>query len=451
MEPVVLQVSEFAEKARLLVESEFDAIWLTGEISNLATPASGHIYFSLKDERAQIRCAMFRNRRIRFRGTLENGDAVVLSGTASIYEARGDFQLIVDYIEPAGEGELRRRYELLKKKLENEGLFDPSKRRPIPSMPKTIGVITSGSGAALHDIRVTLARRFPLAEVLHFPVSVQGENAAPEIVEALERINQSTQCDVAIVARGGGSLEDLWAFNEESVVRAIRRSRIPVVTGVGHETDITLADYAADWRAATPTAAAESVTPDAGELLRMISSSQDTLEGALRFMFQTLAQKVDSASARLRHPRDRLAYQRAGLRVSRQRLRTAMRAGLTALSTRLSQSMFTLKARSPQSAMKALSAQVSGERALLAHRVRHRLLAMDSQLDRLEGQLRALSPIATLERGFAIVETNDHKIVRSSRQLTPGASFFARFASGSVSARVDDVQSNPDTEPGDSP
>ena len=255
MTRVIYQVSEFTEQARRLVESEFDNVWLTGEISNLATPASGHIYFSLKDKNAQVRCAMFRNRRSNRNGQLKNGDAVLLSGSASIYEPRGDFQLIVDYIEPAGEGELRRRFELLKAKLAEQGLFDPKRRKALPGMPQCIGLITSPSGAALHDITVTLARRFPLADVVHYPVMVQGESACQQIADALDKANNEQRCDVLILARGGGSLEDLWAFNEEMVARAVHRSKIPVVVGVGHETDVTLADYAADHRAATPTAA----------------------------------------------------------------------------------------------------------------------------------------------------------------------------------------------------
>ncbi|MGA1697116.1 MAG: exodeoxyribonuclease VII large subunit, partial [Arenicellales bacterium] len=306
MTRVIYQVSEFTEQARRLVESEFDNVWLTGEISNLATPASGHIYFSLKDKNAQVRCAMFRNRRSNRNGQLKNGDAVLLSGSASIYEPRGDFQLIVEYIEPAGEGELRRRFELLKAKLAEQGVFDPKRRKALPGMPQCIGLITSPSGAALHDITVTLARRFPLADVVRYPVMVQGEAACQQIADALDKANNEQRCDVLILARGGGSLEDLWAFNEETVARAVHRSKIPVVVGVGHETDVTLADYAADHRAATPTAAAEAVTPDTAEIFRTLSALRDQMHEAMGYRFRVDAQRIDSTARRLRHPRERL-------------------------------------------------------------------------------------------------------------------------------------------------
>ena len=308
MEPIVYQVSDFTRQARELLEEHFGSVWLTGEVSNLATPASGHIYFSLKDESAQIRCAMFRNRRSPYRGELENGTEVLVNGTVSIYEARGDFQLIIDYLEPAGEGELRRRFDLLKERLTAEGLFDSDKRRPLPDLPARIAVITSGQGAALQDILTTLERRFPLADVLVLPVLVQGDNAAPQIVEALRAVGKNL-CDVAVLARGGGSLEDLWAFNEEAVVRAIRRCKIPVVTGVGHETDFTLADFAADLRCATPTAAAASVSPDTQAIANLVRAQAERLGAALDYHLQASAQRLDSGAARLRHPSDRISNQ----------------------------------------------------------------------------------------------------------------------------------------------
>ena len=256
MNPLIQSVTQFTWSVRDLLEEAYPEVWIQGEISNLAKPASGHLYFSLKDEKAQVRCALFRSDGVRLREQPVEGAAVVLRGKVSLYAARGDFQIIVDYMESAGEGELRRRFIQLKGKLESEGLFDPNHKRSVPDIPTTIGVITSPAGAALQDILSPLQRRFPSADVLLFPVSVQGSTAAGDIAHALHNSSRGPTCDCVIVARGGGSLEDLWAFNEEVVVRAIRQCRSPVVTGIGHETDVTLADFAADIRAATPTAAA---------------------------------------------------------------------------------------------------------------------------------------------------------------------------------------------------
>ena len=268
----VYTVSELNMEARALLEERFPRIWVQGEISNLARPRSGHIYFSLKDDRCQLRCAMFRmhNRRIDF--TPEDGMQVLAQGRISLYPERGDFQLIVQFLEEAGAGALRRAFEALKQRLAAEGLFDESLKRPIPTLPRRIGVVTSPTGAALRDVLSILARRFPAIPVLVYPVPVQGGGAAPEIARMLDVASERGGMRRADLARGGGSLEDLWAFNEESVARAIRRSRIPVVTGIGHEVDFTIADFAADARAATPSAAAELVSPEVREWRQQLAA-----------------------------------------------------------------------------------------------------------------------------------------------------------------------------------
>ncbi|HCX87988.1 MAG TPA: exodeoxyribonuclease VII large subunit [Gammaproteobacteria bacterium] len=447
MEPVVYQVSEFTRQARELLEEHFGSVWLTGEISNLATPASGHIYFSLKDESAQIRCAMFRNRRSPYRGELGNGTEVLLSGTVSLYEARGDFQLIVDYLEPAGEGELRRRFELLKKRLTAEGLFDPAKRRPLPDLPGRIAVITSGQGAALQDILTTLERRFPLADVLVLPVPVQGDTAAPQIVETLRAVSNK-HCDVAVLARGGGSLEDLWAFNEETVVRAIRRCKIPVVTGVGHETDFTLADFAADLRCATPTAAAESVSPDAKALADQLLAQTERLGTALDYQLQASAQRLDSASARLRHPSERLSHQIDRLESLGERLRFGWQLRYRDQQGRVTQNRQRLQLVSPRARLNGLAVRIASSQKLLTERLNQRLAHTTQALAGFEGQLKALSPLATLDRGFAIVQLENKKpIVRSASALEPGDTIVARFARGSARAKVKSVDNSGDSEP----
>ena len=310
---MIYTVRQFNREVRQLLESSYQKVWIEGEISNLAAPSSGHLYFTLKDEEAQIRCALFRNRRLRLRCTVENGLAVHLRGQVSLYEARGEFQLIVDYVEPAGEGILRRKFEELKQKLDREGLFDLSLKQSIRRIPRCIGVITSPTGAAIRDIVSTLERRYPVANVLVYPVAVQGVQAAPQIVQALVQANHAPLCDVLILSRGGGSLEDLWAFNEEAVVRAIHASQIPVVAGIGHEVDVTLSDLAADFRAATPTAAAESVSPDRGELAGELTARNRRLKIMIGHVLQQQAQHLDLLASRLRHPADRLHVHRQQL------------------------------------------------------------------------------------------------------------------------------------------
>lgn len=440
VEPIVYQVSDFTRQVRELLEEHFGSVWLTGEISNLATPASGHIYFSLKDESAQIRCAMFRNRRSPDRDKLANGAEVLVSGAVSIYEARGDFQLIVDYLELAGEGELRRRFERLKERLAAEGLFDPDQRRPLPDRPARIAVITSGQGAALQDILTTLERRFPLADVLLLPVLVQGDNAVSQIVEALRSVGKNF-CDVAVLARGGGSLEDLWAFNEEAVVRAIRRCKIPVVTGVGHETDFTLADFAADLRCATPTAAAESVSPDAKALTDLVRGQAERLGATLNYQLQASAQRLDSASARLRHPSERLSHQVDRLESLIERLQSGWQLRHQDQKGQVIQNAQRLQLVSPRARLNNLAIRITSGRTLLAERLKQRLIHRTQALVGCESQLKALSPLATLGRGFAIVQL-EHKetIVRSASTLQPGNTIVARFAKGRARAKVKSVQ-----------
>ena len=444
MDRTIYRVSEFTREARDLLETHFGTVWLTGEISNLATPASGHIYFSLKDENAQIRCAMFRSRCSPYRSKLENGTEVLLSGTVSIYEARGDFQLIVDYLEPAGEGELRRRFELLKEQLQAEGLFDPNKRRPLPDLPARVAVITSSGAAALHAILATLERRFPLTDVLLFPVTVQGDRAAPQIVHALQTVSKK-QCDVVILARGGGSLEDLWAFNEESVVRAIRDCKVPVVTGVGHETDFTLADFAADFRCATPTAAAESVSPDSGALLRLIDGCAEHLETTLAYKLRNSAQRLDGAALRLRHPSERMLLQVEKLERLVERLRLGWRFRFQKQREQTARNAQQLQLTSPRVRLINFSTRIKTCRTLLTERLNGRLTQKVQELAGLESQLKALSPLATLGRGFAIVQLEEGgKIVHSASTLQPGDSIVARFARGRAHAKVKTVEPTED-------
>ncbi|MDG4549374.1 MAG: exodeoxyribonuclease VII large subunit [Candidatus Contendobacter sp.] len=356
----IYTVSRLNQDARALLEGEFPSLWVEGEVSNLSRPSSGHLYFSLKDAKAQIRCALFQNRAFLFRDCPRNGQHVLARGRVSLYEPRGDFQLIVEYVEEAGAGALRRAYDELRLKLQREGLFAPERKRPLPRFPRRIGVITSPTGAAIRDVLTTLRRRCPSLPVLLYPVPVQGDGAAQEIAHAIRRASERRDCDVLLLARGGGSLEDLRAFNEETVARAIFDCVIPLVTGVGHEIDVTIADFVADLRAATPTAAAELASPDRLEWLRQVRLLQERLDRALRRRLAHQSQRLAELTRRLdrAQPRQRLRDRAQRLDELDQRLRAT---------------------------------------------VRQRLETAAQRLRGLSGRIDALSPLATLDRGYAIV------------------------------------------------
>ncbi|MGO1694065.1 MAG: exodeoxyribonuclease VII large subunit, partial [Marinobacter sp.] len=304
--PRALTVSELNHQARHLLESSFMQVWVEGELSGFSRPSSGHWYFSLKDSKCQIRCAMFRGMNQRIRSIPKEGDKVRIRGKVTLYENRGDFQIIAEHIEPAGLGALQQAFEELKRKLQAEGLFEVGRKKPIPALPGHIGVVTSPTGAAIHDILTVLARRCPGIPVTLYPTTVQGQPATAEIVRAIELAQAHGAADVLIIGRGGGSLEDLWCFNEEAVARAIAACPIPTVSAVGHETDVTIADFVADLRAPTPSAAAEKVSPDQREMLRQINDREFRLTNAAKRAFQRLNTKLEHLSARLRDPRREL-------------------------------------------------------------------------------------------------------------------------------------------------
>ena len=305
----VFTVSRLNRTARTILEDSFPLLWVEGEISNLSRPSSGHWYFSLKDEAAQVRCAMFRNRNMYMNVSPQNGDQVLLRAQVSLYENRGDYQLIVEHLEDAGDGALRRAFELLKQRLAKEGLFDAARKRPLPALPRRIGVITSPHGAALRDILSVLRRRYPAIPVLIYPTAVQGASAAQEIAAAVRLASTRNECDVLIVARGGGALEDLWAFNEEVVARALHACTIPVVTGVGHETDFTIADFVADQRAPTPSVAAEMVSPNRAEWQRRLTQLDHRVVNFITTRLADGNRTLNWLTTRLQHPAQRLARQ----------------------------------------------------------------------------------------------------------------------------------------------
>lgn len=437
-----ISVSELNRQARALLEQGIARLWVSGEISNLSRPASGHVYFSLKDDNAQVSCAFFRQRQRGPTIGLKDGDQVLVFGRVSIYEARGNYQLIVEQVEAAGEGELRRRFEALKKKLAAEGLFDEVLKRPIPDLPRRIGVVTSPSGAAIRDILTVLKRRFPAVPVIIYPTAVQGVAAANQIIGALSAAVTRAECDVLILARGGGSLEDLWPFNEEAVARAISECAIPTVSAVGHEIDFTISDFVADLRAPTPTAAAELVVPDQAEWLRSLTTTAARIASLGRRYLEDHYQELDFLSRRLSQssPAAIVSRQMDWLKNVKQVLTGAMRHDLLKRSRALELVRTRLLQRSP-------AIEVQHFVNYLAE-LNQRLKSIGTaSVDRLQNRfklaeraLHSVSPLATLERGYAIVsEAESEKILSDASATKPGRKITARLAHGSLAATVDKV------------
>ena len=396
MDRHVYTVSGLNREARELLESGLGKVWVEGELSNLSRPASGHWYFSIKDQEAQVRCAMFRGRNTKVTFAPKDGQKVLIGARVSLYEPRGDYQLQVEAMEDAGAGALQRAFEELKKKLAAEGLFAEELKRPLPRVPRRIGVITSPSGAAIRDILHILAARFPAAEVIVYPVPVQGTAAAPAIVAAIALANRRAECDVLILARGGGSLEDLWPFNDERVARAIRASDIPLVSGVGHEVDFTIADFAADLRAPTPSGAAQLVVPDADEWLRALDALQDRFDAAIRRAFATTQEALSRLGARLTraHPGTRINQHAQRLDELEQRLQRGI------------------------------------DRLLERRQTRFAGLAR---------ALNAVSPLATLDRGYSIVVAADGALLTDVANVKVGDALRIRLAKGQLEANVSNV------------
>ncbi|MHB8722789.1 MAG: exodeoxyribonuclease VII large subunit [Steroidobacteraceae bacterium] len=435
----IYSVSRLNREVRVLLERGFGSLWLEAEISNFAKPGSGHWYFSLKDATAQVRCAMFRQRNMLCAFIARDGQKVLVRARIGLYEPRGEYQLIVDHMEDAGLGALKRQFEELSAKLEREGLFAAERKRPLPSLPRRIGIITSPTGAAVRDILHVLARRFPAAAVLVYPVPVQGAQAAAEIVAALEAAGRRAECDVLILARGGGSLEDLWAFNDERLGRAIVASPIPVITGIGHEIDFTIADFAADMRAPTPSAAAEMVVPDAEEWFSAFVRLGARLQrGMLR--------RLEEHRERLRWLTGRAALVSPAARLGSQaqRLDELEQCLVRAVRRRLQEHRGRLRWLAGRAALMSPSARLTQQRLrldILEQQLnRAWRQAINSRRERLLPLIRtlnAVSPLATLERGYAIVSVEGGAILRNAADAKPGAIIEARLARGRVRAKIE--------------
>jgi exodeoxyribonuclease VII large subunit len=435
----VYTVGRLNREVRLLLEQGIGAVWIEAELSNFSRPSSGHWYFTLKDRDAQVRCAMFRQRNLSVRFTPKEGQLLLARARVGLYEPRGDYQLLVEHLEEAGVGALRREFERLRDRLAAEGLFDASHKRPLPTVPRRIGVVTSPTGAALRDILNILRRRFVAAAVLIYPTAVQGAQAAPEILAAVERASQRAEVDVLIVARGGGSLEDLWAFNDERVARAIHDCSMPVVTGIGHEVDFTIADFVADLRAPTPTGAAELVVPDGAAWRSTLSRLGQRFALAMARQLRAEQQSLERLQQRFRlaHPGVRLAQSAQRLDELEQRLVLTLRAQLAGERESLTELRARLAAASPMLRVAAVGARLTHSRSRLAHAGSMLLQQATYRLGLAQRALHGVSPLATLGRGYAIVTAVDSgRLLRDAADVIDGALIDARLGRGLLRARV---------------
>jgi exodeoxyribonuclease VII large subunit len=435
-QPRVISVSELNRLAKELIEQNLPLMWVAGEISNFTRAASGHSYFSLKDGQAQVRCVMFRHKAQLQDWKPENGMQVEVRAAPSFYEPRGEFQLNVEVMRRSGLGALYEAFEKLKAKLQAEGLFDPAAKQPLPRFPRAIGVVTSLQAAALRDVLTTLRRRMASITVIVYPTAVQGEGAARQIAAAIAAADARAECDVLIVCRGGGSIEDLWAFNEEVVARAIHACRLPVVSGVGHETDFTIADFVADARAPTPTAAAQMASPDRAELRQDLGHLSQRLARVTERALERWMQQLDVLARRLIHPGERIANQSSHLGHLASRLRGAWARSADSSAWQLRESYRQLLALRPDFATLATRQQSLAQR--LASAAAHRVDTLRSDVKSLASQLAQLNPRAVFERGFSMVETMAGKVVRDSAQIERDEEVKLTFAKGWARTQVKD-------------
>lgn len=438
-----LSVSQLNNRARLLLEDVFARVWVEGEISNLAKPASGHLYFTLKDSQAQVRCALFRQNAARVRQALRDGLAVRVRGKVSLFEGRGDYQLILDTVEPAGDGALRLAFEALKEKLSAEGLFANERKRALPAHPQRIGIISSPTGAVIRDIISVFRRRAPQVALTLIPTAVQGREATAQIVRALQLADRAG-FDAIILARGGGSLEDLWCFNEEAVARAVADCVTPIVSAVGHETDVSISDFVADVRAPTPSAAAELLAPDSSDLQRRLDSLNRRLALSLRTRLSREQLRLDGLARRLRHPGERLRQQAQRLTTD-MRLRRAFAQQSTSRQERLARLEGRLHAQHPGRALALLRQRLDSLGERLPRAIELQLRQQRRQLENLAQTLHIVSPLATLGRGYSILLDERGQAVRSAAQTRPGQRLKARLGEGELDVRVEDNHLTPVT------
>ncbi|MFL0932134.1 exodeoxyribonuclease VII large subunit [Vibrio parahaemolyticus] len=434
----IFTVSRLNAEVRLLLENEMGIVWLVGEISNFSAPVSGHWYLTLKDSRAQVKCAMFRgnNRRVTFKPA--NGNQVLVKARLSLYEPRGDYQLIIESMQPEGDGRLQQEFEELKMKLAAEGLFAQTNKLPLPEHPKRVGIITSKTGAALYDILDVLKRRDPSLPVVIYPTMVQGDDAAIQIAQAIGRANSRNECDVLIVGRGGGSLEDLWCFNNEILARTIAASQIPIISAVGHEVDMTIADFVADVRAPTPSAAAELVSRDNSHKDQALVTRQHKLASAIRYYLAQQKQQSAQLMHRLerQHPSYQLQRQSQQLDELDMRLRRAMQRFIDTRQQAVERKHHRLQLNSPIKHLAQQKSRLERVEHKLMDAMDRKLLTMRHQLAIAAEKLDTVSPLATLKRGYSITQTDQGKVVTSADDVKTGDLLVTRLANGEIHSTV---------------
>ncbi|RLA01349.1 MAG: exodeoxyribonuclease VII large subunit [Gammaproteobacteria bacterium] len=411
----IYAVSRLVREARVALEGSFTLIWVEGEISNLAMPASGHVYFTLKDEVAQVRCAMFRNRNRQLRFTPENGMQVLLRVRVTLYEGRGEFQLVVEHMEEAGSGALQRAYEALKHRLGEEGLFDQAHKKPLPLLPKNIGIVSSPDGAAVHDILTVLKRRFSATNVILYPVTVQGADSVTQIAQAITEADQRHECELLIVGRGGGSLEDLWSFNDEQVARAIFDCEIPVISAVGHEVDFTIADFVADMRAPTPSAAAEMAVPDAKEWLTKVHSYGRRLSLLITHYLQNENRHIKYLQQRLPQPQTQISQQMQRLDQLEQQLQRSWLQNLNLKRQQLA--YWSVRLKHPQAKIEANQYKLANLNGRLQHSIKQKLDQVFSQCNALNQRLQLISPLPIIKSQHSNVKQLQKQLYNAMQQL----------------------------------
>jgi len=435
----ILSISDLNSEVALMLSRSFGVLWLEGEISNFARPASGHFYFSLKDQKAQVRCAMFRNRNLALRLKPSNGMLVRVRAKIGLYEPRGEFQIIVEHMEEAGAGELQQQFEALKAKLSAAGLFDTEHKKPLPKLPTSIGVITSPTGAAIRDILQVLGRRAPQIPVYIYPVAVQGKAAKTQIESAIRLANLDKRCEVLIVGRGGGSIEDLWSFNESNVVQAIFESEIPIISGVGHEVDTTIADYTADVRAATPSVAAELAVPDLIELRQQVLQKDNRLKQMMQGYLYHHQQSLRNLNTRLANhrPAYRLQQQQQRLDELEQRANRAIKNYLERQQAKVRQLETLLTANSPKRLLLERKQKLNQLRRQLSQHLKQALKQKENTLALLAGRLHSASPLNTLQRGYSITQDSETgKVLQTADDANIGQEINIRLHTGSIKASV---------------
>jgi len=432
----IYSVSELNRACKQTLESQISTIWLEAEISNLAMPASGHWYFSLKDSRAQVRCAMFKGANRSCKVPPEEGMKVLIRAKVSLFEPRGEFQLIVEYLEPSGAGELLRQFEELKAKLKYEGLFDDAHKKTISQSYESIGVITSSTGAAIHDVISVIRRRYPLQKLIVYPCMVQGNQAASQIIQQINVANERQEVDLLLLVRGGGSIEDLWCFNDETLARAIFESELPIVTGVGHEVDFTIADYVADLRAPTPSAAAERTTFDQQEILAQLEGFKDWLINTISYKIDNYSQQVDWLKRQISSPELIIKQNREKLSFLKHRASSAVNNTLSIDNQHLTQIHSRLLQQNPSNKINLAKERRNNLKQKLVLLINKKLIQQVERLAAASAQLHAVSPLATLSRGYSITRNAQGDLIKDASQLKTGDVLITSLDEGSVRSEV---------------